>query len=129
MKKIALLKEILGKNKPGYKKHLVCSIYDIEDHNTKLAKVYEDDFPIWHIDKLKGEKIFYSLDNEGWPVITNFNYQKTHLKNTLFNLLLRKGKGSLKKYIYFEESSLKGKYLNFYKTIQERKKLEKIFSI
>tara|TARA_B100001287_G_scaffold256217_1_gene240921 strand:- start:697 stop:987 length:291 start_codon:yes stop_codon:yes gene_type:complete len=92
MKKIALLKEILGKNKPGYKKHLVCSIYDIEDHNTKLAKVYEDDFPIWHIDKLKGEKIFYSLDNEGWPVITNFNYQKTHLKNTLFNLLLRKGK-------------------------------------
>ena len=129
MKNIAVLKEILGKNRPRYQKHLVCSLFDLNEKTFKLAKVYENDFPIWHLEKLVGEKFYYSIDINGWPIIKDLNLQSPKLKSILVNYLMRQGKTSLNKYKCFDESCIDSKYTNSYKVIKDKQALEKIFAL
>ena len=129
MKNIAVLKEILGKNRPRFRKHLICSLFDLNENTYKLAKVYENDFPIWHLEKLVGEMFYYSTDINGWPIIKDLNLQSPKLKTKLVNELLRRGKTSLNKYKCFDESLIDFKYIDFYKVIKDKQALEKIFNL
>ena len=124
----AVLKEILGKNKPGED----CSLFlglDDPKLGPLIARCYKNDWPTWHLKYLIGEELKYEFVEGKYCQIIKFDKQTMGLKAKLIESLFNKGSSTLKKYRIFDETVLLQENNKYIKEFIKRIKIESILNL
>ena len=119
----AVLKEILGKNKPGEDSSLFLGLDDPQ-LGPLIARCYKNDWPTWHLKYLIDEELKYKFVEDKYCQIIKFDKQTIGLKAKLIESLINKGSGSLKSYRVFDETLLLQENNKYIKEFIKRIKIE-----
>jgi len=119
----AVLKEILGKNKPGEDSSLFLGLDDPQ-LGPLIARCYKNDWPTWHLKYLIDEELKYKFVEDKYCQIIKFDKQTIGLKAKLIESLINKGSGSLKSYRVFDETLLLQENNKYIKEFLKRIKIE-----
>ena len=123
-----VLREILGKNKPGEDSSLFLGLDD-PLLGPLIARCYKNHWPTWHLKYLIGEELKYEFVEGKYCQIIKFDKQTMGLKAKLIESLFNKGSSSLKNYRIFDETLLLQENNKYIKEFIKRIKIESILNL
>ena len=123
-----VLRQILGKNKPGEDSSLFLGLDDSK-LGPLISRCYEDGWPTWHLKYLIGQELEYIFIEGEYCQIIDFAQQPIELKSKLIEILFKKGFSTLKNYRVFDENLLIKENNKYIKEFIRRIKMESILNL
>ena len=123
-----VLREILGRNKPGEDSSLFLGLDDPKLGHL-ISRCYKDGWPTWHLKSLIGQELEYIFIEGEYCQIIDFAQQPIELKSKLIEILFSKGFSTLKNYRIFDETLLLQENNKYIKEFIKRIKIESILNL
>ena len=123
-----VLNELLGKCKTKDGTSIFLGIDD-PDFGPVIARCWPEHMPIWHIKLLIGQEITYLSTESDIAIVLKLDHQREKLKCYLMEVLINKGRGALRNFPVYDESSLEKENNIYVNELVRKRKLESILNL